>query len=59
MAAGTALLLADAVLGAVRLRDPRALLVLPVTSALVPLGYGLGILAGLGALRRVPAPAPR
>lgn len=58
-AAGAGLLLADALHGALALRDLRALLVLPVTSAAVPLGYGLGILAGLGSRARAATPARR
>lgn len=42
-----ALLAADGLLGAARLRSARAALVVPLTSAIVLLGYGAGTLAGL------------
>jgi len=42
-----ALLLADGLLGAAQLRSARAALVVPLTSAIVLLGYGAGTLAGL------------
>lgn len=45
-----ALLLADGLLGAARLRSALAVLVVPLTSAIVLIGYGAGTLAGL--LRR-------
>jgi glycosyltransferase involved in cell wall biosynthesis len=57
-----AAVLADGVLGAWRLRDPRALFLVAITSPAVPLGYGLGILAGLLRPRPLPLacrPGPR
>jgi len=41
------LLLADGLLGALKLKSPRAFFIIPVTSAIVPLAYGMGTLVRL------------
>lgn len=46
-AAYVGLLVVDGLLAAARLRDARAILVVPLTSAIVFVGYGVGTLAGL------------
>ncbi|GMU53830.1 MAG: glycosyl transferase [Candidatus Xenobia bacterium] len=53
---GAPALLADGVMAAWRLRDLRALLVAPITSALIPLCYGAGILVR-AASSRLDSPA--
>jgi glycosyltransferase involved in cell wall biosynthesis len=49
-------LLLDGLMAAWHLKDPRALLVAPLTSALIPLGYGSGILFRALTTRMQPLP---
>jgi hypothetical protein len=51
---GTALLLLDGVWAARRLRDPRAVGIVPLSSALIVLGYGMGIWARWLQIRKPP-----